>query len=106
MNSERLKQLLELESENSDDPFIFYAIALEYQKFDVKKSSEYFEKIVASYPDYLPVYYTYGNLLYEEENYDLSIKIVQKGIELAEKQQEKKALEELKQLKLNIEFEL
>ncbi|MDH5380528.1 MAG: tetratricopeptide repeat protein [Cyclobacteriaceae bacterium] len=106
MNSSRLKYLQELLSENPNDPFVHYGIAIEYMENEPARCSELLKNTAEKFPDYLPVYFTLGNLLYENEDYASALTLVKIGIDLAKTQNNPKAQKELEQLKLNIEFEI
>ena len=106
MNSQRLEQLLKMLEESPDDPFLLYAIGMEYISTDTESARTYFKELEKKYPDYLPLYFTYASFLYENEQYEEALKKADKGIALAEETAQDKALSELKQLKMNIEFEL
>ncbi len=61
-NSNRLEQLLKYLDEDPKDAFTLYAIAMEYMKGDLKKSRNYFEKLLKEHPNYLATYYQVGHL--------------------------------------------
>ena len=94
-NSTRLEQLLAYYKEDPNDPFNTYGLALEYLKYDLSKARFYFEELLQDHPDYLPTYYHVGHLYEELEEDDLAIKAYQKGIEIAEAQDNKMTLREL-----------
>lgn len=93
----RLQSLLQIESEESNDPFTLYAIALEYQKFDIENSILYFEKLLSLFPDYISTYYQYGNLLKAENDIPNAEIIFKKGLEIAISKKDYHTLAELKQ---------
>jgi len=94
---DRLKKLLAFEKENPQDPFLIYGIALEYVMHDEHLAKKYFNTLLNEHPDYLPTYYKAAEFFNEQDESEKVKAIYVKGIELAEKQQDQKAIEELKQ---------
>jgi tetratricopeptide (TPR) repeat protein len=81
------------------DPFNYYLLAIELIKERaIKEALEQFELIISDFPDYVATYYTYANVLLEDDQDERAEKIIQKGILMAEKKGAAKALKELKQL--------
>lgn len=99
---EMLKSFTEVEPEN---PFIFYALALEYIEFDKSSAELFFKKLLDEFPEYLPTYF-HAALFYSDLG-DVSFSkiIYEKGIELAKSQKDDKALKELKNSYQNFLFE-
>ena len=59
----RLEQLLQFQAAKSDDAFLLFALAKEYEKLGDKDAAlEHYEKIVANSPGYVGVYYHLGKL--------------------------------------------
>jgi tetratricopeptide (TPR) repeat protein len=83
MSNSRLEQLLHFYNDDPTDPFILYGLALEYQKIDIRKAEELFDKLVNEYMDYLPTYYQAANLKSQIGKTDEAISLYIKGIELA-----------------------
>jgi tetratricopeptide (TPR) repeat protein len=78
------------------DPFLNYAIAMEYRAAADKENAwEYFNRILETQPDYLPVYYQAASLAMEQHEFKKAIALYQKGIEVAGSQKEFKTLGEL-----------
>jgi hypothetical protein len=61
--STRLDTLLQFYKEEPDDPFNIYALAMEYQKTDVKKALDHFALLLQNHDSYLPTYYQAAKLL-------------------------------------------
>jgi tetratricopeptide (TPR) repeat protein len=60
---DRLTTLLEMERDKPDDPFLKYALAMEYiSQGKPEEAKVYFEQLVYLYPDYIATYYQYGKL--------------------------------------------
>jgi len=91
----RVEQLHQFLQEEPNDPFNIYALALEYQKTDIAKAKELFDRVLHEHETYVPVYYHAGNLYLELEMPDRAMLIFEKGIIEAKKQNELKAMREL-----------
>lgn len=102
----RLDYLLQLHQEQPNDPFIIYGIALEHKKTNSTEGLIYFEKLLNSFPDYLPTYYQAAEYFTENNKMDMALTIYDKGIELASSLNEMKTLAELKNAKQNLEIDL
>lgn len=94
----RLEMLLEMQESNPDDEFLQYAIALEYKKNEqVVEAKKWLEKLVEEKPDYLACYYQLGKLYEEELENEAALETYKKGVEIAEKQSDKKTKGELEE---------
>jgi tetratricopeptide (TPR) repeat protein len=91
----RLEQLRQFIHDDPNDPFNYYALALEYAKSDVETAITQFEVLIQKYPDYLPTYYQAGNLFEATGNREQAVDVLKKGIALAKQQQQYKTLREL-----------
>ena len=105
MNIKRVKELQKLIEKNPLDPFLIYAMTLEF----VGKNNEFclasFRKLLNEFPDYLPTYYQAAKLFadcgYVKEaraTYELGIKKTALSNDI-------KALEEIKNAFKNFELE-
>ncbi len=104
MTNERIQQLNKFLLETPDDPFIKYAIALEYKKLgDLNQAEVHFAKTLESHSDYLPLFYHYGLTLIENSNQNKAVEIVEMGMELAKKQKDNHTLAELNELRESLE---
>jgi tetratricopeptide (TPR) repeat protein len=92
----RLLQLEEFFKEDPNDPFNIYALALEYQKTEIKKAKELFDLLLLKHEDYIPTYYHASNLYVALNLTDEAVRILEKGIEKARSKNELKAMRELK----------
>jgi tetratricopeptide (TPR) repeat protein len=99
MNRNRLEKLAAMQKAYPNDPFIPYAIGLEYLgEGHYMRSIAYFERVISEHPDYLPAYYQTG-VAYESVGLtDDARKVILKGIDLAVKKNEKKTCIELEEL--------
>lgn len=101
----RLEQLRQFYHEDPDDPLNLYLLALEYRKSNTEQSVKLFLELIATHPSYLPAYYTAAEILYSDDRLDVANEIVGKGIDLARRAGEQKALSELQNLKSELESE-
>lgn len=105
MNTERIDSLLQLIQDDPSDPFLKYALALEYAT-DIQyvdKAIDLLKQLRASHPDYLPLYYQLGTLLKNVGELKEALKIVQQGMQLALDQQKPHVFRELDFLKEDLE---
>lgn len=105
MNTARIDSLLQLLNDDPLDPFLKYALALEYAA-DIQyvdKAIELLHQIRVSHPDYLPLYYQLGTLLKNKGESVDALKIVEQGMQLALDQQKPHVFRELDFLKEDLE---
>lgn len=95
MRQTRLEQLLQFLKEEPNDPFLLYAVAMEYSKTDISKALSFYEKLLNEYPDYIATYYHAAKLFAELGDRDKAEHTFITGIEKAKSQQEALALREL-----------
>lgn len=96
MVEDRLIFMEEMLDTNPNDPFLLYAIAIEYQnKTDIKKTSEIFTKLLKEHPKYLATYYQMGQILEGKGKFDKAVALYRKGKELAIKSNDQKTIGEL-----------
>lgn len=80
----RVEQLNEFLRENPQDPFLHYALTMEYLKHgDVIKVREGFDNMISNYPNYVGTYYHFGKFLETQGDNELAIEIYNKGILVA-----------------------
>ncbi|EOZ98485.1 hypothetical protein A33Q_1139 [Indibacter alkaliphilus LW1] len=99
---EMLKSFTEQEPEN---PFNWYALALEYKELDLDQSIELFSKLLKQFPAYLPTYYQAAEVFADLGKISEANGIYINGIKLAQSQQNNHALRELKNAYQNFQFE-
>ena len=95
MKQERLQQLIAFYEEDPTDPFNAYALAMEYLNEDLVEAKKYLEELLENHPSYLPTYYHAAAVYVDLENREKAKMTYEKGIELAKKQQNSKAIQEL-----------
>lgn len=94
--STRLEQLQEMLRKEPLDPFLNYAVALEYAKTgDTAKSISIIEEILQRDEDYLGAYYQLGKLYEMSGEPGKAASAYTKGMEIAKKQKNNKAFGEL-----------
>jgi tetratricopeptide (TPR) repeat protein len=98
MNLGRIELLKSYFEEAPDDPFNAYALALEYVGIDPEQANEYFQMLLTKHETYLPTYYQAGKFYQDTGKTKEAIKIIEKGIELAEKQRDTKTTRELRNM--------
>ena len=105
MQTERIQQLKKFLESDPEDPFLLYALAMEYVKTDQQEARLYYQKLLNGHPDYVPTYYHAAALyasLNEAENAEATYK---KGIEMARKAGDAHALRELQNAYTTWQFE-
>ncbi|NJM26111.1 MAG: tetratricopeptide repeat protein [Bacteroidia bacterium] len=105
MNSDRLKQLKAHLQEDPDDPFNYYALALEYRAEEPELARQHFEHILAHHPDYLPVYYHVATLYNALNLKEKAVAALHGGIALAAQTGQQKTRNELRSLLDEIMFD-
>ncbi len=93
--SSRLEILLQYYNEDPHDPFNIYALAMEQLKSNADESLRLFEELMERHEDYVPTYYHAALLYQQRDERDKAISTYEKGIEVARKQNDLKALREL-----------
>ncbi len=94
---DRLAKLLEMERVSPGDPFLKYAVAMDYlAQGKEAESRPYFERLVTDHPDYVATYYQYGKLEEEAGNTAAAETLYKAGIEKATAAGDKKTAGELR----------
>ncbi|MDR2281633.1 MAG: tetratricopeptide repeat protein [Sphingobacterium sp.] len=93
---DRIEQLKDFIKETPQDPFLHYALTMEYVKLgDIQKSREGFENMVSTYPDYVGTYYHYAKFLEKQSEKESAEKIYEEGILVASRMRNRHAMGEL-----------
>ncbi|RZK38318.1 MAG: tetratricopeptide repeat protein [Pedobacter sp.] len=96
MQNDRLSKLLGFLTEDSNDPFVLYAIATEYNVInDTKNAFHYYFKLIDEHPDYVGTYYHLGKLLEKENEKEKAISTYQTGMLKARAKRDMHAFSEL-----------
>ncbi len=97
MPNSRLDKLLEMLGKQPDDPFLIYAVGIEYEAIgEVERAMDYYTTVLDRHPDYLPVYYQAGLLSSKMGDNENANALLEKGISLAQTQKDRKTENELK----------
>jgi tetratricopeptide (TPR) repeat protein len=105
--SSKIKQLAREIKNNPGDSFLKFALALEFRKEgEYKKTRILFEDILSTDPDYVGVYYHLGNLYETLDRPKDAAELYQKGIKIAEKQNESRTKSELQEALNMLEMEI
>ncbi len=103
MNHSRIELLEKFIKEDPDDPFNYYALALEYQRTNPAEARQLFEYLLMNHTGYLPLYYTAGIFYADLEEESKALEVLNKGVELARSNSDTKALRELQSAIQNLE---
>lgn len=96
MKTDRLEQLLQFLTENPQDSFLKYAIAMEYaKKSENEKALEYYQDLVQNDPEYVGTYYHLGKLYEKLEQFDNAFTAYEQGKKIAKSIGNRHALNEL-----------
>lgn len=104
-NLNRIELLKQFSLEEPDNPFNWYALALEYQELEKDKTVELFDKLLSLHKSYLPTYYPAAHFFAELGKLDKAEEIFEAGINLAGIQKNEKAIKELRNAFQNFKFE-
>jgi tetratricopeptide (TPR) repeat protein len=86
MNTKRLEQLINMKKEEPNDPFLIYAIAMEYAKMEnFDESIAHYEQLVNEHEDYVGTYYHLAKLYETLKMPDKAEGIYEKGLMIAKK---------------------
>ena len=103
---ERLQQIINYLKTEPNDPFLNYALALEYLKIDnLQQATNIFENLLKIAPNYSATYYHYGQLLQKQNQKQAAISMYNQGIKIAQQNKEQHALSELQSALLELEME-
>lgn len=81
----RLAHLEKLVAAGTEDPFVIYALAMEYQReVRVEESLKVFTRVLSEHPSYLPSYLMAGNAWAKHGDVDKAKEILRAGIEKAQ----------------------
>ncbi len=103
----RIREIKNLIQEDPMDPFLYYALALEYLKNNQDNlANELFDELLTKFPDYLPAYYHAAHFYWKQQDLEKARSVFVKGLELAEEQGDIKTLNELQSSHTNLLIEL
>ena len=102
--SARIEMLNEMLKAEPNDPFLHYALALEFEKAEqIHKAITSLENLKSQQPEYLPTNYKLGKLYELILNNIAAIEVYKLGVILAKKTNEMKTLGELNEAIMNLE---
>lgn len=93
----RIKALESFIKEDPNDPFNYYALAMELRYRDKHRATELLHQVNQDFPDYLPSYFQLAGILSDKGLKEEAVAMLNRGIKVAEKQSNKKILAELRQ---------
>lgn len=104
MNEKRLAHLNQMLTADPEDPFLLYAIALEYMNGErLEEARTGFKSLMDRHPSYVATYYQYAIVLVKSGELEEAEKVLATGIELARKAGEMKTANELAMLLEDLE---
>ena len=96
-NSSRIEQIEKLLESQPNDPFLHYALGIEYVGLsDDLKAKQIFEQVIHTYPNYHATYYHYAKLLEREGDVDSAVKAYEDGMQVCKALGENHSLRELR----------
>lgn len=95
MNLERVRQLQAFLAETPDDPFLVYALGVEYISTEPALAQRYFEQLLAEHPSYTGTYYQLAGLYRAAGELEKAKDTYEKGIAVCKQVQNRHALNEL-----------
>ena len=104
-NLDRIKLIKQYTEEEPDNPFNWYALALEYREIDPDQTEILFLKLLQSHKNYLATYFPAAHFFEERGQIMKAKEIFLNGIAVAAEENNAKTLKELKNAYLNFCFE-
>jgi Tfp pilus assembly protein PilF len=104
-NLERISLLKTFCSDEPDNPFNFYALALEFREMDKVAARQFFDRVITDFPTYLPAYFPAAHFFFELNELEKAKQLFETGIALAINLQDEKAKKELTNAYQNFLFE-
>lgn len=96
MNTNRLNRLLEMRKEDPKDPFLLYAIAMEYNNGnEALKALSFYEELVKDHEEYVGTYYHLAKLYESLDKRTEAEECYKKGMAIARKIGDNHAYNEL-----------
>ncbi len=97
MSLSRIEQIKKFLEQKPNDPFLQFALALEYLKLnDSTTAKAIFDSLLQQQPDYVGTYYHLGKLLEQEKAYEQALEVYQRGITTATRLNDRHAAQELR----------
>ncbi len=105
LSENRIALLRGFINEEPDEPFNYYALALEFVDTDSQAAVSILQELIENHPQYLPTYYKLAHLYWDLNQIEKAQELFQLGIGLAERQGDLKTLAELKAAFQNFQFD-
>jgi tetratricopeptide (TPR) repeat protein len=105
MNEDRIRNLEQWIKEDPSEPFNKYALAMELSALKPDIAALLFDELLELHSDYLPAYYTGAVFFLNQGLPEKAITRFEAGIQLADHQNNKKALKELKATLEELKFD-
>ncbi|SDM22635.1 hypothetical protein SAMN05421823_111158 [Catalinimonas alkaloidigena] len=96
MNHSRIAQLRQMQQEDPEDPFLLYALALEYQHEEPQHAIRLFQNLMTQHPDYVGTYYQVGKTYEQLAQPQDAIAAYEAGIVISQRVGNHHALRELR----------
>lgn len=97
-SNRRIELMQEMLTKDPNDPFLNYALALEYKAREAHTEAlQRLQQLAQTHPEYLPTYYQWGQLLSDLGQTDEAIAVYKTGKALAKKKGEMKTLGEIQE---------
>ena len=101
---DRLEAIRKFMSDRPNDPFPIYGLAMELRRRgDLEESRRVFASLSERFPDYVPLYLMYGELLAEMKRIEEAKEIAARGVAAARKKGDQHAAEKLVLLGASVE---
>lgn len=94
-SKERLRRLLQMLENEPNDPFLHYAVAMEYKQNLPARALQMLEHLAEFYPDYTATYYQLAEMYREQGQREKAKAVYEKGMEICRKMQDRHAFNEL-----------
>ncbi|MCS6823735.1 MAG: tetratricopeptide repeat protein [Cytophagaceae bacterium] len=96
MHPDKVEQLLKLLSEEPDDPFLLYALALEYDKTGhTEQAEKMYSILLTQHSSYTPTYYHAATHYIKSRNYQKAKQVIEAGLIQTKNEGNMKAHKEL-----------
>jgi len=96
VNPDRIRQLTDLHHHHPTDPFIWFALAREFEKaMRLAEALQWYEKLYRERPDYVGTYYHWGKLLEKQGETSAAAEVYHIGIRMAQEHRDFHAKAEL-----------
>tara|TARA_R110002051_G_scaffold189962_1_gene259096 strand:+ start:99 stop:431 length:333 start_codon:yes stop_codon:yes gene_type:complete len=104
-NLDRIQLLRQFTEEEPENPFNWYALAIEFRESDPEEAISLFARLLSHHPSYLATYFPAAHLYAEIGDLEQAKVIFEKGIVLSREQKNLKAQQELQNAYQNFLFE-